>query len=56
MALRVTKKVIKATGDQSPEAVRQLQRDGFAELWFSADHKEAEAAFAEKRTPVFKGQ
>jgi methylglutaconyl-CoA hydratase len=56
MALRFTKKVIKATGDQPPEAVRQLQRDGFAELWFSADHKEAEAAFAEKRAPVFKGR
>ncbi len=56
MALRFTKKVIKATGTETPQAVRQLQRDGFAELWFSADHKEAEAAFAEKRAPVFKGQ
>ncbi|MBL6599997.1 MAG: enoyl-CoA hydratase/isomerase family protein [Alphaproteobacteria bacterium] len=56
MALRFTKKVIKATGTETPEAVRALQRDGFAELWFSADHKEAEAAFAEKRAPVFKGR
>jgi enoyl-CoA hydratase/carnithine racemase len=56
MALRFTKKVIKATGTQSPQAVRDLQRAGFADLWFSADHKEAEAAFAEKRAPVFKGR
>ena len=56
MALRFTKQVIKATGTQSPQAVRELQRAGFADLWFSADHKEAEAAFAEKRAPVFKGE
>jgi enoyl-CoA hydratase/carnithine racemase len=56
MALRFTKQVIKATGSQSPEAVRELQREGFATLWFSDDHKEAEAAFAEKRAPVFKGR
>ena len=56
MALRFTKQVIKATGTQSPQAVRELQRAGFANLWFSADHKEAEAAFAEKRAPVFKSR
>ena len=56
LALRFTKQVIKATGTRSPRAVRDLQRQGFADLWFSADHKEAEAAFAEKRAPVFKGE
>jgi enoyl-CoA hydratase len=56
MALRFTKQVIKATGTESPRAVRDLQRQGFADLWFSADHKEAEAAFTEKRAPVFKGR
>ena len=56
MALRATKQVIKATGTMESAAVRALQRALFPDLWFSADHKEAEAAFAEKRAPVFKGR
>ena len=56
MALRVTKKIIKATGTNTPDQVRAMQNQVFADLWFSEDHKEAEAAFAEKRAPVFKGQ
>jgi enoyl-CoA hydratase/carnithine racemase len=56
MALRVTKQVIKATGTSTPGDVRALQDQVFADLWFSEDHKEAEAAFAEKRAPVFKGR
>lgn len=56
MALRVTKQVIKATGTMDPAAVRALQRELFSGLWFSKDHKEAEAAFAEKRAPVFEGR
>jgi enoyl-CoA hydratase/carnithine racemase len=35
--------------------VRKQSRQAFAELWFTADHKEAEQAFAEKRLPSFKG-
>ena len=35
--------------------VRAHSRRAFAELWFTADHKEAEKAFAEKRLPSFKG-
>lgn len=35
--------------------VRAQSRRAFAELWFTADHKEAEKAFAEKRLPSFKG-
>ena len=35
--------------------VRSQSRRAFAELWFTADHKEAEQAFAEKRLPSFKG-
>lgn len=34
---------------------RAQSRRAFAELWFTADHKEAEKAFAEKRLPSFKG-
>ncbi|MEI6837064.1 MAG: enoyl-CoA hydratase-related protein [Alcaligenaceae bacterium] len=35
--------------------IRAQSRRAFAELWFTADHKEAEKAFAEKRLPSFKG-
>jgi len=35
--------------------VKAQSRRAFAELWFTADHKEAEQAFAEKRVPSFKG-
>jgi len=36
-------------------AARRLADQLFAELWLSADHREAEAAFAEKRAPHFRG-
>jgi enoyl-CoA hydratase/carnithine racemase len=28
----------------------------FEQLWFSADHREAERAFIEKRKPIFRGE
>ncbi|MBH67997.1 MAG: hypothetical protein CMM58_06565 [Rhodospirillaceae bacterium] len=56
LALRTTKQVLKATAMHTPEKVRSLQYEVFPLLWFSADHKEAEAAFAEKRNPVFTGE
>ncbi len=34
---------------------RKRARDAFSRLWFTADHKEAERAFAEKRAPRFSG-
>ncbi len=34
---------------------RMRAREAFARLWFTADHKEAEKAFAEKRAPRFAG-
>lgn len=36
-------------------ATRALADAEFARLWFTADHREAEAAFAEKRPPRFQG-
>ena len=36
-------------------AARQRAREAFSRLWFTADHKEAERAFAEKRAPRFSG-
>ena len=38
-----------------PAGARQRAREAFIPLWFSADHKEAERAFAEKRAPRFNG-
>ena len=35
---------------------RRRAMESFADLWLSADHREAEAAFAEKRKTVFKGE
>ena len=38
------------------DEVRRKTRAAFARLWFTEDHKEAERAFAEKRTPSFHGR
>ena len=35
------------------QGARMRAREAFARLWFTADHKEAERAFAEKREPRF---
>ena len=40
----------------SEEEAEQLAADSFADLWFTEDHREAEAAFAEKRDPKFRGK
>ena len=56
MALRATKRAIRAAASLPPAESRALQREMFPGLWFSADHKEAEAAFAERRPPVFRGR
>ena len=55
-ALKATKEVIAATSKYSYVEVRQQQHSIFPDLWFSKDHKEAEAAFAEKRPPIFKNK
>ena len=48
----VTFKVLQETRSSSRDYARQT----FARLWFTEDHREAEAAFAEKRLPVFFGR
>jgi enoyl-CoA hydratase len=51
---------IKALVRQSATAPRDVARKAITakltELWFSADHREAERAFREKRSPVFTGR
>ncbi len=39
-----------------PEAARERERAVFGELWASADHGEASAAFLENRDPLFRGE
>ena len=55
-AIKATKEIIAATNKYSYDEVRQKQHVIFPDLWFSKDHKEAEAAFAEKRAPIFKNE
>ena len=52
-ALKATKEIIAATSKYSCDEVRKQQHAIFPDLWFSKDHKEAEAAFSEKRSPIF---
>lgn len=52
LALRGIKQAIRTTDQPDPTAtIEQI----FEKLWFTSDHREAEAAFVEKRKPVFKG-
>jgi enoyl-CoA hydratase len=56
LALRATKQAVNTTLNRSQSEARASTRELFRQLWFSADHKEAEVAFAEKRLPTFTGK
>ena len=56
LSLAATKRVLRSTFSSSRDAARRLAEETFADLWMSNDHREAEAAFAEKRKPKFKGE
>ncbi|MGI9384220.1 MAG: enoyl-CoA hydratase/isomerase family protein [Methyloligellaceae bacterium] len=55
LALAAVKRIGRAAAAEGLEAARQVSREATAQLWFTADHREAEAAFAEKRPPKFRG-
>jgi enoyl-CoA hydratase len=56
LSLAATKRVLRSTFFGSRETARRLAEQTFADLWMSKDHREAEAAFAEKRRPKFRGE
>ena len=55
LALAALKTALRNASYGDAQGARMAARDAFADLWFTADHKEAERAFAEKRKPQFSG-
>lgn len=55
LAIKAAKSVCMATLRHGRDVAVENARGTFSRLWFTADHREAEAAFAEKRRPVFEG-
>jgi enoyl-CoA hydratase/carnithine racemase len=51
-----TKRSLHAIAHESPAHARAVIDREFEDLWVSEDHREAEAAFEEKRPPVFNGK
>jgi len=56
LSLAASKNVLLGASHLPRDEARRLAEDRFAGLWLSDDHREAEAAFADKRAPVFKGK
>jgi methylglutaconyl-CoA hydratase len=56
LALAAAKAVIHKTAKGPAEEAKALAYDRYIDLWFTEDHREAEAAFKEKRQPAFKGK
>ena len=56
LALRATKRMLRRMYGAPDGSARDEARAEFAELWISEDHREAEAAFAEKRRARFRGR
>lgn len=56
LSIAATKRVLAAIRRLPADAARRVAEEQFADLWLSEDHREAEAAFAAKRPPVFKGK
>jgi enoyl-CoA hydratase/carnithine racemase len=56
LALGAIKTVVRASVRSSAAVGARVAAREFEKLWFTLDHREAEAAFAEKRPPAFIGR
>ena len=56
LTVGATKRMLYAIANESASHARSVADREFEDLWVSDDHREAEAAFEEKRTPVFNGR
>ncbi len=56
LSMGATKRVLHAIARESRSRARSVADHEFEDLWVSEDHREAEAAFTEKRPPRFKGR
>ena len=56
LSLAASKRVLLSACQLPRDEARRLAEGEFADLWMSDDHREAEAAFAAKRRPGFKGK
>ena len=55
LSLAATKQLLRGINRLDHAGARALADASFEQLWLSRDHREAEAAFAEKRQPLFRG-
>jgi enoyl-CoA hydratase/carnithine racemase len=55
-SIKACKTAVRAAASASRDVSRSVARDLFEALWFTAEHKEAERAFKEKRKPISKGR
>jgi enoyl-CoA hydratase/carnithine racemase len=55
LALRQAKRLTMAADRAIDPLLRAQAAEAFVDLWFSADHREAEEAFVQKRAPSFTG-
>jgi enoyl-CoA hydratase/carnithine racemase len=56
LALAAVKRLVRKSATESRQTARREINERLSELWFSADHREAELAFREKRPPKFVGR
>ena len=56
LSLSASKRALRGAYELPRAEARRLSEEIFEDLWMSEDHREAEAAFAAKRNPTFKGK